>query len=108
MPEQTHSSIIIQLIQQDLKHAQMLEALKAAGFHSEVHCLDLPTVVARLMGNNDGTASDQWAGVYVSFLEQAVQHPLSASGEIEQLAEECYLFLRACLEIEERCERIKA
>jgi hypothetical protein len=103
MPDLVPSSIIIHLIQQDLKHAHMLEALKAAGFHSELHFLDLATPVAQLMGKADGKASDQWAGVYISFLEEAVGYSISASGEeLGKLAEECYLFLRACGEIEKR------
>jgi hypothetical protein len=85
----------------------MLEAFKAAGFHSELHYLDLATAVSRLMGHTDDAASDQWAGVYVSFLQQASQHELTADGgNLTQLAEECYLFLKACGEIEERCRLV--
>jgi hypothetical protein len=102
MSDLVPSSVIIHLIQQDLKHAQMMEALKAAGFQCELHFLDLATPVAQLMGNVDGEASDQWAGVYVSFLEEAIRHE-----NLAELAEECYLFLRACGEIERRCTRIK-
>jgi hypothetical protein len=101
-------SIIIQLIKQDLKHTQLLEGIKAAGFKSELHYLDLSTIVALLMGVPKGEASDQWAEVYLSFLMQAASFELTPAGDnLDQLAEECYLFLQACEEIEKRCRTVR-
>lgn len=100
--------VIIQLIKQDLKHTQLLEGLKAAGFQSELHYLDLSTIVAQMMGMPGGEASDQWAEVYLSFLQQASAYSLTSTGEnLDLLAEECYLFLKACSEIEKRCRAIR-
>jgi hypothetical protein len=99
---------IVQLIKQDLKHTQLLEGMKTAGFKSDLHYLDLSTIVAMMMGMPGGEASDQWAEVYLSFLQQATQYEITPAGEnLDQLAEECYLFLKACEEIEKRCRAVK-
>jgi hypothetical protein len=100
--------IIISLIKQDLKHTQLLEGLKTAGFKSDLHYLDLSTIVAQMMGMTTGEASDQWAEVYISFLQQAPTYPITPEGDnLNDLAEECYLFLQACGEIEKRCRAVK-
>jgi hypothetical protein len=49
------------------------------------------------MGNDNGEALViNWQSLYISFLEQV------SSENPQQLAEKCYLFLKACCEIEER------
>jgi len=101
--------LIVQLIKQDLKHSQLLEGLKTAGFKSDLHYLDLSTIVAQMMGMPGGEASDQWAEVYISFMQQASTYSITPEGEnLTELAEQCYLFLQACSEIEKRCQAVKA
>ncbi|HET6245382.1 MAG: hypothetical protein H0V01_13915 [Bacteroidetes bacterium] len=97
--------IIIQLIQQDLKHNQLLSGLEKLHLTTEAHPLEIMDVVAEMMGIPTGSASEEWMKIYISFLEEAGQYAITSRGErLLPLAEKCYNLLLACAEIERRVE----
>jgi len=100
----SNKSLILQLIQQDLKHHQLTQGLNQLGFDdSGVHCLDILSIVSDLMKVPGGKAQDKWGHVYVSFMHQAHEYKVSGLGEeLKPLAEKCYEMLVACTEIENR------
>ncbi|MBN4062176.1 hypothetical protein JYU20_03155 [Bacteroidales bacterium AH-315-I05] len=99
----TNKDLIIQLIQQDLKHNQLTGGLQKAGLETDLHNLEIIEVVARLMDVPKGEVSNQWEETYISFLEQAVEYKISdRAEELLPLAEECYNLLVACQNIESR------
>ncbi|PCJ94926.1 MAG: hypothetical protein COA50_11125 [Flavobacteriaceae bacterium] len=97
-----NKDLIVQLIQQDLKHSQLTQGLQKLGLNdSGIHCLDLISIVASLMGIPKGKIQDHWAAIYGSFLDEAHKHPISnLAEELKPLAEKCYDMLFACTEIE--------
>ena len=100
----SNKPLILQLIQQDLKHHQLTEGLHQLGFDDAgVHCLDILSIVSDLMKVPQGEAQDKWGHVYVSFMRQAHEYKVSGLGEeLKPLAEQCYEMLVACTEIENR------
>ena len=101
---QTDKTLIIQLIQQDLRHNQLTGGLRKTGLHTDLHNLELLTVVARFMGIGREEVSDEWGEIYVSFLEKALDYPITERGnELLPLAEKCYTLL-ACKQIEYRSD----
>lgn len=96
-----NKELIIQLIQVDLKHNQLTEGLRHLGLDDEEkYNLNLLPVVAQLMGIPKGGSIPQWDHIYISFLEEAHQHPVSILGEeLYPIAEKCYEMLYDCIEI---------
>ena len=96
--------LILQLILQDLKHNQLTEGLRRLGLEdSGLYCLDILSIIERLMKVPEGETQDRWGAVYVSFLNEAHQYKVSDLGkELKPLAEKCYDMLVACAEIESR------
>jgi hypothetical protein len=99
-----NKDLILQLIQQDIKHNQLTEGLRQLGLDDNgLHCLDILTIVARLMDIPKGKVQDRWAEIYGSFLDETHKHPVSDLGEeLKPVAEKCYEMLLACTEIENR------
>ncbi len=99
-----NKDLILQLIQQDIKHNQLTEKLRQIGLDDGgTYTLDLLTIVARLMNIPTGKVADTWANVYNSFMHEAHQHPISdAKNHLQPMAEQCYQLLLACTEIEQR------
>ena len=91
-------AMIIKLIQQDLKHSQLLYGLKTIGLSTHLYQLSIINIVEEMMGINSASTSDQWNNVYFTFQEIARQYPVTESGdELKALAEECYSSLRKML-----------
>lgn len=85
--------LIILLIQQDMKHQQLVEYICRAGFETYMHGLDIPHIVAELMGLNN--IPDAWMEIYMKFLGTTVYCPISGKSEIfRELAKECYVLLK--------------
>lgn len=85
-------SLIISLIQQDLKHNQLILGLERLDFSSEKH--PLPEIIAGLMNIPPDKISDQWYDIYFSFLEKAAALKITETGNnLEELAEECFEML---------------
>jgi len=98
-----HKELIIHLIQQDLKHSQLVEGLWKVGLDANIHALDIIGVVASLMGKEEPDISDQWTEIYFSFLARAHYYKITPRAEeLKPLAEDCYNLLLACNNIEER------
>lgn len=99
-----NKDLIIWLIQQDLKHSQLMQSLRQIGLDDGgLHTLDIMSIVARLMHVPEGKVSDLWGGIYGSFLDGATLHEVSYLGEeLMPIAENCYELLLACTENENR------
>jgi hypothetical protein len=91
--------LVVQLIQQDLKHSQLTETLRHMGLDDGgLYALDLITIVARLM-EVPPHQMDDFAEVYGTFLDEAPQYPTTYLGEaLLPVAEECFKKLLGCLE----------
>ena len=89
----TTEELIIQLIQQDMKHQQLVEHICKAGFDSHMHELDIPNMIAELMGMKD--APDHWMEIYVRCMGRTMHYPISGRSEIfREPATECYILLK--------------
>ena len=90
--------LITRLIQQDLKHNQLLAGLEALGFTDNgLQHLGIHTLIEKLM-EVPPEAHNNWATVYFNFLERAQYYPLSPQGEaLLPLAEDCYRQLQSIL-----------
>lgn len=99
-----NKDLILQLIQQDLKHNQLTEGLRQIGLDDYgIYCLDIQPMVARLMGIEKEQVSDRWTEIYGSFMDHAHQTKISDRGEeLIPVAQKCYEMLLACIEIENR------
>ncbi len=91
--------LVVQLIQQDLKHSQLTETLRHMGLDDGgLYALDLITIVAQLM-EVPPHQMDDFAEAYGTFLDEAPQYPTTYLGEaLLPVAEECYLKLLGRLE----------
>jgi len=99
-----NKDLILQLIQQDLKHHQLTEGLRYLGLDDGgLHSLNILPIVAQLMGIPKRKVNDRWSEVYHSFMAEAHKTPCSTLGkELEPIAAKCYEMLLACQEIENR------
>lgn len=89
--------IILHLLIQDMKHEQLLHALRKAGFKNEVHDMDLSGVVCQLMGIPETDMTWEWSDTYMRFMRQARQYEITGNTQsLQTLAESCYGFLLAC------------
>ena len=71
--------LIINLIQQDLKHSQLTLGLDDLGLEaSDKHSLEMFDIVADLMQVPEGHLESKWANVYLSFMSECreveIQH----------------------------------
>ena len=84
--------LIIQLIEQDLRHNQLVLGLNkmeldSAGFYE----LEISRIIGRLMGIPFGRLDDHWGDIYDSFMEQSLHYPVKeAKSRFKTLAEACY------------------
>ncbi len=93
--ETANKNLIIKLIQQDLKHNQLVVGLQKIGLNTDLHNLEIIDIVAHLMGIKE--ISNKWLITYVSFLEQSSKFEVSDSGkDLIPLAKACYKQLLHC------------
>lgn len=86
---------IIHLIQQDMKHNQLILGLRKLNFNVQVHYLDIMSLVAELMEIPPNSITDNWAKTYINFLEQSVNYEITEVGTgLFPLAKECYQTLK--------------
>lgn len=93
----TNKELIISIIQQDLKHCQLLSKLESIGLSGiDVYDLDLLRIVSNLMkAPEGGNIEFAWIGAYASYMDQAVHFAVKGrSDQFRLLAESCYLKLR--------------
>ena len=84
--------IIIHLIAQNMKHQYLISGLEQLGFTGgEKHDLDIISVVARLMGIENGKRTDRWTETYAKHV-----YNLNAQDEqqLKLLALECFKALQ--------------
>ncbi|MBW8244532.1 hypothetical protein K1F50_17120 [Muricauda oceani] len=84
-------SQIVHLIQQDLKHSQLTEALRNLGLDDHgLYSLDLMSLVAELM-QVPPEQMEHFTEIYGSYLDKAVDYPITYLGEhLLPVAEACY------------------
>ncbi len=92
----TQKQLIISLIQQDLKHSQLVLGLDQLGLDaSDNHCLELLDIIAELMKVPEGEMEIVWEKKYVSLMAEAGQFDAKDTrATLRAYAEECYGELR--------------
>ena len=92
--------LIISLLQQDLKHSQLISGLDQLGLDaSNHHCLELLDIIADLMNVPKGNIEINWGKKYVSLMSETVKLDAKESAKhFRAYAEFCYdeLFEIAC------------
>ena len=84
--------LIISLIQQDLKHCQLVVGLDQLGLDaSDKHCLELLDIVADLMHVPAGNLEHDWGRVYITYMSECTGVEIeSTSRSLRPYAECCY------------------
>lgn len=83
--------LIIQLIAEDMKHEQLLGALKNAGFNSDLHELNIMLIVAKLMGISKKKISWEWTDIYMHYISRVMEYELTGNGKnLMPFAKQCY------------------
>lgn len=95
----TRKQLIISLIQQDLKHSQLVTGLDQLGLDaSDKHCLHLLDIIAELMKVPEGHTEIVWGKMYVALMAETVHFDIKVTPEnFRSYAETCYKELRAVL-----------
>jgi hypothetical protein len=93
-------TLIINLIQQDLKHSQLIYGLAAIGLDgSDLHFLALMEIVAELMEVPQGKINDAWGHLYTELMKGATRFEITSKGEaLKSYANSCYQQLKAVLD----------
>ncbi len=101
--------LIINLIQKDLKHNQLVLNLNGIGLDCNgYYDLSMLRTVAKLMGIKEGSISDQFGDLYESYMQESVQNVITHNPKsFADMATKCYESLLACVDIEDRQNSIK-
>jgi len=93
-----NKDLIISLIQQDLKHNQLVEGLENLGLDGGgLHYLGVLELVCRLMKVPENV-QDQWSELYIGFMKEAAKHEIEEKPDsLRPLAEVCYYKLKHTL-----------
>jgi hypothetical protein len=88
----SNKELIISLIQQDLKHSQLIVGLDQLGLEaSERHCLQLLDIVANLMQVPEGTVEFDWGSVYITYMAECKGIEVEYTADsLRPYAEYCY------------------
>ncbi len=88
----SNKELIINLIQQDLKHSQLILGLDDLGMEaSDKHCLEILDIVANLMKVPDGEIEYEWCGLYVTYMQNCKKVGVTHTSEtMRPFAEACY------------------
>lgn len=86
-----NKELLINLIQQDLKHNQLVIGLDKIGLEgSEMHNLRILEMVSKLM-KVPKTLQEDWTKAYMLCMEEAVNYQITNRGEsLKPLAEVCF------------------
>lgn len=96
-----NKELIINLIQQDLKHNQLLSGLEKIGLGVELHYLRILEIVSKLMNVPDGEVDDLWSELYIKFMQEAIQFEITSNADtLKPLAVTCYGRLKSLLDDE--------
>lgn len=93
-----NKKLLIDLIQQDLKHNQLIIGLDKIGLEgSEIHNLRILEMVSKLMKVPKALQED-WTNAYMLCMEESVNYQITNRGEsLKPLAEVCYLKLKSII-----------
>jgi hypothetical protein len=96
-----NKELIISLIQQDLKHHQLVVGLDNIGLEAfDKHLLELFDVIYKLMEVPE-SAESEWGKTYTKYMNFAVNYELESTSEsLEPLAGGCFQHLQAIIDIE--------
>ena len=105
----TNKELIINLIQQDMKHSQLILGLDDLGLEaSDKHCLEMFDIIANLMHVPDGHIEDRWARVYLAYMSESrdieIQHMTTP---MKPYAISCYDDLCEVLSLESNGIRVE-
>jgi len=94
-----NKELIISLIQQDLKHSQLVIGLDKLGLGaSDRHCLQLLDIIAKLMNVPEGNVEIDWGKRYISLMSASVNFDIqSNSDDFLSYAEDCLVELSKVL-----------
>ena len=88
----TRKELIIKLIQQDLKHSQLIIGLDQLGLSaSDRHCLELLDIVAELMKVPTGKLEFDWGRVYLTYMSECTGDEIASTCDsLRPYAHSCY------------------
>lgn len=94
--------LIISLIQQDLKHTQLVVGLDNVGLEaSDKHHLQILEIIAKIMQVPEGNIEDNWGQVYYRLLQEAKYFQITHTHDsLREYAVLCYRQLKLFIEIE--------
>lgn len=97
-----NEALIIRLIQQDMKHHQLVAGLEHIGLNSDgIHYLQLMDIIAELMNTPKDKTGEEWYKVYLRFMNDVLNYPVNDNGKgLKILAELCYWQLVGVLAFE--------
>ncbi len=95
----TNKELIIALIQQDLKHSQLILGLDDLGLSaSDKHNLEMFDIVANLMQVPEGHIESDWARVYLTYMSDSREVEIDHStAPMLPYAKSCYAALSEVL-----------
>lgn len=87
-----NKDLVIRLIQQDMKHHQLISNLESIGLRSDgIYYLELMEIISEIMQVPKDDIEDRWSNTYLHFMNQVSNYPVTSKGEgLMDLAEECY------------------
>ncbi len=93
--------LIIDLIQQDLRHCQLLYGLERLGVSATaMHHLHLLDIIYQLMQITHEKRNDYLAETYAAFMSMATDYEITANGDtLRPLAKDCYNRLKYLIEL---------
>ena len=99
-----NDNLIIQLIQQDLKHNKLVKGLFQLGLDDEsFYYLEIFTIVQQLMNIQSDELADTFSDVYCCFMHEVFDIDLlELDDKIPSIANQCYQMLKSLVEIETR------
>lgn len=88
----SNKELIVSLIQQDLKHSQLVLGLDELGMDaSDKHCLEILDIVANLMNVPEGHFEYDWCRLYVTYMQECKTVGVTHTSEtMKPFAEACY------------------
>jgi len=88
----SNKDLIISLIQQDLKHSQLVLGLDELGMNaSDKHSLEILDIVFNLMQVPDGEIEYDWCRLYVTYMQECKTVGVTHTSEtMKPFAEACY------------------
>ncbi len=99
--QKKNEQLIIDLIQQDLKHCQLIYGLEQLGLQgSSMHHLEILEIIYQLMHISSDKKNDYLAETYAAFMSMATDYEITPRGEsLRSLARDCYHRLKYLIDL---------